>query len=107
MIHRLEELDPAGIEARVAAKPALELAAERAAVGLERALVEPREPFAEALGAGLAALERLWELRQELPRDQVPPVATATWIRHLERFCAGDWAGARAAAEEKLAHPAA
>ena len=27
-----------------------------------------------ALAAGLAALERIWELRQELPREEVPPV---------------------------------
>ena len=56
---------------------------------------------------GHEALERLWELRQELPREQVPPVQTPAWIRHLEAFREGDWPAARAAAEEKTADPAA
>ena len=66
----------------------LELAAERAAAVLERAL---REPARDALAAGLAALERIWELRQELPREDVPPVQTPAWIRHLEAFREGRW----------------
>ncbi len=85
----------------------LELAADRAARALERALAEPREPFAAALAAGLAALERLWELRRELPREQVPPVQTPSWLRHLEAFRNGDWTAARVAADAKRADPAA
>ena len=50
---------------------ALALATERAAAVLARA-AEARE----ALAAGLATLERIWELRQELPREEVPPVQT-------------------------------
>jgi hypothetical protein len=55
----------------------------------------------EALGL---VLDRLGEA---LPRDQVPPVQTPAWLRHLERLRDGDWPAARAAAEEKAADPAA
>jgi creatinine amidohydrolase len=79
----------------------LELAAERAAAVLGRA-----GGARAALAAGLAALERLWALRQELPREQVPPVQTPAWIRHLEAFREGDWPAATAAAEQKRADPA-
>jgi hypothetical protein len=74
---------------------------------VERALHEPREPIAEALTAAAAALEALWQLRRERPRDQVPPVVTPAWIRHLECVRDGDWDGAREAAAAKLADPAA
>ena len=99
--------DPRGRASRELGERGLELASARAAVALERALTEPREPYRTALQAGLEALERLWELRQELPREQVPPVQTPAWIRHLEAFREGDWPAARAAAEEKTADPAA
>lgn len=98
--------DPRGRASRELGEQGLELASTRAAAAIDRALVEPRESVAAALAAGLAALERLWELRQELPREQVPPVQTPAWIRHLEAFRDGDWAGARAAAAAKLAAPA-
>ena len=99
--------DPRGRASAGLGEQGLELASERAAAALGRALAEPRGPFAAALGAGLAALERLWKLRQELPREQVPPVATPAWIRHLEAIRDGDWPAATAAAEAKLADPAA
>jgi creatinine amidohydrolase len=99
--------DPRGRAAPELGERALELAARRAAALVDRALTEPREPVAEALRAAVGALEVLWELRQELPRDRVPPVATPAWLRHLERFREGDWAAAREAAEAKLADPAA
>ncbi|HWQ02314.1 MAG TPA: creatininase family protein [Gaiellaceae bacterium] len=85
---------------------ALELASSRAAALLDRALLEPREPIAGALAAAVEALEVLWRLRQDLPREQVPAVTTLTWIRHLERFREGDWAEARDAAAAKTADPA-
>jgi hypothetical protein len=53
----------------------------------------------------VAALEHLWDLRGRLPREQVSPVATPAWIRHLEAFPTGDWQAAKTAAEEKLADP--
>ncbi len=99
--------DPRGRASRGLGERGLDLASERAAAALERALTEPREPIAAALRASLRALERLWDLRQELPRDQVPPVLTPAWARHLERFREGDWAAAEAAAGEKRADPAA
>jgi hypothetical protein len=82
----------------------LELAAERAAAVLERAL---HESARDALAAGLTALERLWQLRQELPREQAPLVQTPTWIRHLEAIRDGRWADAVEAAEAKAADPSA
>jgi hypothetical protein len=85
---------------------ALELASSRAAALLDRALLEPREPIAGALAAAVEALEALWRLRQDLPREQVPAVTTPAWIRHLEHFREGDWAGARDAAAAKTADPA-
>ena len=85
--------DPRGRATEELGERALALASTRAAAALDRALAEPREPCAHATEAGLAALERLWQLRQELPREQVPPVQTPAWIEHLERFRDGDWAG--------------
>ena len=99
--------DPRGRASRELGEQGLDLAATRASASIERALAEPRGPFADALQAGLEALEHLWELRQELPREQVPPVLTSAWIRHLEWFRDGDWPAARTAAEEKAADPAA
>ena len=99
--------DPRGRATPEFGEQALELAATRAAAAVERALAELRAPFAEALAAAVAALEELWRLRRELPREQVPPVATPAWIRHLECIRDGDWAGARRAAEAKLADPGA
>jgi len=63
--------------------------------------------YAEALAAAVEALERLWELRQELPREEVPPVQTPAWLSHLEAFRIGDWPAATAAAWSKWANPAA
>ncbi|HKP19684.1 MAG TPA: creatininase family protein [Gaiellaceae bacterium] len=97
--------DPRGRASRELGEQGLELAAARAAATVERILDSPPEPVAEALTAALAALERLWELRQELPREQVPPVPTPAWIRHLECVRDGDWAGARRTAEAKQADP--
>ena len=99
--------DPRGRASRELGEQGLELASTRAAAALDRALTEPREVYATALQAGINALERLWELRRELPREQVPPVQTPAWLRHVERFRDGDWPAARAAAEEKAADPAA
>jgi creatinine amidohydrolase len=99
--------DPRGRATPELGERALELASKRAAATVERALHEPREPIAEALDAAVAALEALWQLRRDRPRDEVPPVATPAWIRHLECFRDGDWDGAREAAEAKLADPAA
>jgi creatinine amidohydrolase len=99
--------DPRGAATPELGEQAIALASARVAKALERALAEPREPVAEALGAAVSALEALWRLRQELPRDRVPPVATPAWIRHLECVRDGDWLGAKRAAEAKLADPAA
>ena len=97
--------DPRGAASAELGKRGLETAARRVAEALDRALAEPRGDYAEALQTAVAALERLWQLRQELPRDRVPPVQTAAWIRHLEAFRAGDWAAATTAAQSKLANP--
>jgi creatinine amidohydrolase len=99
--------DPRGAATRELGEQALELASARAADTLDRALVEPRKPIADALKAAVRALEALWELRHERPPDQVPPVATPSWIRHLESIRDGNWRGAQEAAEEKLADAAA
>jgi creatinine amidohydrolase len=99
--------DPRGRATTELGEQALELASERAAVVLGRALHESRKPIMDALAAAVGALEALWELRRTNPRDQVPQVATPAWIRHLECLRDGDWAGATEAAETKLADPAA
>jgi creatinine amidohydrolase len=99
--------DPRGAATRELGEHGLELASARAADTLDRALVEPRKPIADALKAAVRALEALWELRHERPPDQVPPVATPSWIRHLESIRDGNWRGAQEAAEEKLADAAA
>ena len=93
--------DPRDATAELGAR-ALALATERAAAVLARA-AEARE----ALAAGLAALERIWELRQELPREEVPPVQTPAWIRHLEAFREGRWQDAIDAAQSKWVNPSA
>jgi creatinine amidohydrolase len=99
--------DPRGEATAELGEQGLALAAERVAAALDRALVEPREAYAEALQSGTAALERLFHLRQNLGRDRVPPVQTKAWLRHLEAFREGDWQRARTAAEAKRADPAA
>ena len=99
--------DPRGQATAELGEQGLALAAGRVAVAVDRALGEPREPFAAALESGAAALERLFHLRQNLGRDRVPPVQTKAWLRHLEAFRDGDWEHARAAAEAKRADPAA
>ena len=98
--------DPRGRATPELGEQALELASARAAALFDRALQEPREPIAAALTAAVEALEALWRLRQELPREHVPPVGTPSWLRHLERFREADWAGARDAAAAKAADPA-
>jgi len=99
--------DPRGAASADLGERGLDTAAGRVADALDRALQQPRSPCAEALAAGLAALERLRELRRELPRDRVPPVQTPAWLSHLEAFRTGDWAAATAAAQSKWANPAA
>jgi creatinine amidohydrolase len=99
--------DPRGEATAELGEQGLALAAERVAAALDRALVEPREAYAEALQSGTAALERLFHLRQNLGRDRVPPVQTKAWLRHLEALREGDWERARTAAEAKRADPAA
>jgi creatinine amidohydrolase len=99
--------DPRGRATRELGEQGLATAAERVAAAVERALSEPRGPYAEALAAAVEALERLWELRQELPREEVPPVQTPAWLSHLEAFRNGDWPAATAAAWSKRANPAA
>ena len=99
--------DPRGAASEQLGRRGLDLAAERAAECLRRALDEnDAAPYAAAFAASVAALERLWELRQTLGREHAPPVQTPAWLRHLEAFRAGDWATARAAADEKAADPA-
>jgi len=99
--------DPRGQATAELGEQGLALAAERIAAALDRALEEPREPYVAALESGVAALERLFHLRQNLGRDRVPPVQTKAWLRHLEAFREGDWERARAASEAKRADPAA
>lgn len=99
--------DPRGPASEKLGRRGLDLAADRAARALERALGTPDpRPYADALRASVGALEALWKLRQERPRDEVPPVQTPAWFRHLEALREGDWNEASAAAEEKLRHPA-
>jgi hypothetical protein len=79
------------------------------AASIGRALAftaEERAAFIAALGAAVAALDRLAELRQSLPRDQVPPPLTPSWRAHLEAMDRGDWEAARAAADAKRSDPA-
>jgi creatinine amidohydrolase len=81
----------------------LDAAAARLAAAVERALIEDRSAYAAALDAGIGALEALWELRQRLPREQVPPVQTPPWLDHCRALHAGRYAEAEEAAAHKLA----
>jgi creatinine amidohydrolase len=81
----------------------LDVAAARLAAAVERALSEDRSAYAAALDAGIRALEALWELRQRLPRDEVPPVQTPAWLDHCRALHAGRYAEAEEAAARKLA----
>jgi creatinine amidohydrolase len=80
----------------------LDAAATRLAGAVERALAEDRSPYADALAAGIRALEALWEARQRLPRDQVPSVQTPAWLDHCRALHAGRYAEAKEAAARKL-----
>ena len=99
--------DPRGRATLELGEQGLELAADRVARALDRALNEPRSAYAAALESAIAALERLFHLRENLGRDRVPPVRTRAWLSHLEAFRDGDWAAARDHAEAKRADPAA
>lgn len=99
--------DPRGTATTELGEQGLTLAADRIAAALDRALDEPREPYARALESATAALERLFHLRQNLGRDRVPPVLTTAWLRHLEAFREGNWERAQAFAESKRSDPAA
>jgi len=81
----------------------LDAAAGRLAAAVERALAEDRSAYAGALDAGIRALEALWDLRQRLPREQVPPVQTPAWLDHCRALHSGRYAEAREAAERKFA----
>jgi creatinine amidohydrolase len=80
----------------------LAVAGERLADAIQRALVEDRTPYSDALAAGIRALEALWELRQRLPREQVPPVQTDAWLDHSRALHAGRYEEASEAAGRKL-----
>jgi creatinine amidohydrolase len=81
----------------------LAVAGDRLADAVRRALVEDdRAPYIAALSAGLRALEALWDLRQRLPREQVPPVQTDAWLDHCRALHAGRYDEATEAGERKL-----
>jgi creatinine amidohydrolase len=80
----------------------LATAAERLAVAVGRAAEEGRAAYVDALNAGIRALEALWDLRQRLPRDEVPPVQTDAWLDHCRALHGGRYDDARDAAERKL-----
>jgi creatinine amidohydrolase len=101
--------DPRGDASAHLGRRGLDVAAERAAQALDAALAHStadRVEYAAALRASVSALERLWQLREQLPRELVPPVQTAAWLLHVEALRDGDYERARAAAEQKLADPA-
>jgi hypothetical protein len=78
------------------------VAAERLAAAVRRALEDDRAAYIAALAAGVRALEAVWDLRQRLPREQVPPVQTEAWLDHCRALHAGRYDEATAAAERKL-----
>lgn len=80
----------------------LATAATRLAAAIGRALHEDRGEYAEALMAGVRSLEKLWDLRQRVGRDQAPSVQTPAWLDHCRALHEGRYADARAAAERKL-----
>jgi creatinine amidohydrolase len=94
--------DPA-LASEARGRAGLSAAAARLAAAVERALAEDRSAYADALEAGIRALEALWELRQRLPREQVPPVQTPAWLDHCLALHAGRYAEAEEAAGRKLA----
>jgi hypothetical protein len=80
----------------------LAVAAERLAAAVQRAAEHDRAAYIAALGAGIRALEALWDLRQRIPRDQVPPVQTEPWLDHCRALHEGRYDEAEEAAERKL-----
>jgi creatinine amidohydrolase len=80
----------------------LAAAAKRLGAAVRRALDEDRTAYVEALGPGIRVLEALWELRQRLPREQVPPVQTEAWLDHCRALHEGRYDEAKEAAERKL-----
>jgi creatinine amidohydrolase len=98
--------DPRGAASVELGRGGLAVAAERAGHALGAVLAHSaadRVAYTAALRASVSALERLWQLRQQVPRERVPPVQTAAWLAHVEALREGDYDRARAAAEEKLA----
>jgi hypothetical protein len=62
-----------------------------------------RAAYMEALRAGTRVLERLVQLRETQPKRLVPPVMTPAYVAYCQALAAGDYTGARAHAERKLA----
>jgi creatinine amidohydrolase len=93
--------DPAGATPEQGRR-GLEAAARRLAAAVERALDEDRAAYAEALTAGVEALEALWELRQRVARDQAPPVQTQAWLDYCQALHGGRYTEAKDAAGRKL-----
>jgi creatinine amidohydrolase len=85
-------------------------AGERIALAVKRMLSladGERGALVDALTSALAALDVLADLRSRMPRDQVPPVLTPAWERHLRALDDGELELARRSADEKRADPAA
>lgn len=66
---------------------------------------EGRRRLQEALQAGVRALENLQELRQRLPRAEVPPVLTDSWSGYLHAMLDGNYDEAIRYAADKLHDP--
>lgn len=76
---------------------------------ISRALTQDsaaRRQLIDALDASIRPLEAILELRRNLPRSEVPPVATPAWLEHLRHFHGGQYNEATRHANRKRADPA-
>jgi creatinine amidohydrolase len=99
--------DPRGRADVATGKELCECIAQRAAQAglalLYRTSEQQRLEFIEALQAGVAVLEKVSQMRQQLPRQHVPPVVTPAYREFAQALARGDYQAAGAQAKRKLA----
>ncbi len=98
--------DPRGRASREQGQFLLDVIAARtakAASDLLGASTSTRDDFMAALHAAVRVLETLSDIRATMPKSQVPPLQTPSYLAHCQAFLTGDYADARYQAERKLA----
>jgi creatinine amidohydrolase len=101
-------LDPRGRASAALGASATAHAATRISAAIDHALRfsrNERDAYVAALTAGVAALERIADLRQMTPRELVPPVQTPEWLAHIRALHEGDFGAALQHATNKRDQP--